>query len=231
MADNTMTSTASKKPGLFQRIARPFMAGLLAAFPLVLTLGIVYWLVRFIHDLLGPKSDFGRLLGSIGLQFVTSDVVAYLIGLSVTLALIYLLGLLVEAGMKNRWNVLVDTIMQRVPLVSTVYDTSKKLIRMFDQKGESEMKAMSPVLCHFGGERGTAVLALMPSEQPIHLDGYDYLAVLIPTAPIPFGGALLYVPADWVKPVDFAVDGLFNVYMTMGVTSPDYLHPQPATRG
>lgn len=231
MTDNVMKSTAGKKPGLFRRIARPFVAGLLAVFPLALTMAVVYWLARFVHDLIGPKSDFGRLLGSVGLQFVTSNVVAYLIGLGVGLALIYLLGLLVEAGMKNRWNVLVDTIMNRVPLVNTVYDTSKKLIRMFDQKGESEMKAISPVLCHFGGEGGTAVLALMPSDQPIHLNGYEYLAVLIPTAPIPFGGALLYVPADWVKPVDFAVDGLSNVYMTMGVTSPDYLQPRVASQG
>jgi len=230
MADNVMTEEVGKNPGLFQRIARPFIAGLLAVFPLVLTLGVVYWLAKFIRDLLGPKSDFGRVLGSIGLQFVTSNIVAYLIGLGVALALIYLLGLLVEAGMKNRWNALVDTIMKRVPLVSTVYDTSKKLIRMFDQKGESEMRAMSPVLCYFGGEGGTAVLALMPNEQPIHLGGFTYRAVLIPTAPIPFGGALLYVPADWVKPVDFAVDGLFNVYMTMGVTSPDYLQPRLAPR-
>jgi uncharacterized membrane protein len=101
---------------------------------------------------------------------------------------------------------------------------------MFDQKDESELKAMSPVLCHFGGEGGTAVLALMPSQERIHLNGYEYHAVLIPTAPVPFGGALLYVPADWVKPVDFAVDGLFNVYMTMGVTSPDYLKPRLAPR-
>lgn len=206
------------------------MAGLLAVFPLALTLAVVYWLANFVHNLLGPGSAFGRLLGSIGLQFVTSNVVAYLIGLGVALALIYLLGLLVQAGMKNRWNRFVDTIMHRVPLVNTVYDTSKKLIRMFDQKEEPELKAMSPVLCHFGGEGGTAVLALMPTQERIHLHGYEYHAVLIPTAPVPFGGALLYVPADWVKPVDFAVDGLFNVYMSMGVTSPDYLQRRLASR-
>ncbi len=231
MSDKVKSSGTGKKPGLLRRIAQPFFAGVLAVFPLALTLVVVYGLAKFVHDLLGPKSDFGRMLGSFGLQFVTSDVVAYLIGLGVALALIYLLGLLVQAGMKNRWNVLVDTLMHRVPLVSNVYDTAKKVIQMFDQKGESELKAMSPVLCHFGGEGGTAVLALMPSEQPIHMNGSAYRAVLIPTAPVPFGGALLYVPADWVKPVDFAVDGLFNVYMTMGVTSPDYLPPKPASQG
>jgi len=92
MADNVVMPTAGEKPGLLRRVARPFMAGLFAVFPLASTLAVVYWLAKFIHDLLGPKSDFGRLLGSIGLQFVTSTVVAYLIGLGVSLALIYLLG-------------------------------------------------------------------------------------------------------------------------------------------
>ena len=46
---------------------------------------------------------------------------------------------------------------------------------------------MSPVWCFFGG-KGAAVLALAPSAQPIEIDGQSYLAVLVPTAPVPFGG-------------------------------------------
>src|SRR5262249_8608274 len=59
--------------------------------------------------------------------------------------------------------------------------------------------AMRPVWCFFGGE-GTAVLALAPSAQEIEIEGRSYLAVLVPTAPVPFGGALIYVPHDWVRP-------------------------------
>lgn len=217
------TSPAQANESLFRRVFRPLIAGALATLPLALTLFVVLWLANFLQRFLGPGSLFGRLLGTIGLQFVTSPTVAYLIGLAGALMLIYLFGLLVQSRLKNRWEAFVDALMRRLPLVNTVYDSSKKLVGVFDRQRPSEIKKMSPVMCYFGGKGGTAVMALMPSPELIRLDGQDYHAVLIPTAPVPFGGALLYVPSAWVEPLDIGFDGLFNVYMSMGVTSRDYL--------
>jgi uncharacterized membrane protein len=84
---------------------------------------------------------------------------------------------------------------------------------------------MSPVWCFFGG-KGAAVLALAPSAQPIEIDGQSYLAVLVPTAPVPFGGALIYVPAPWVRPANIGVDKLTAIYVSMGITPP----PAPGSR-
>ncbi len=218
-----MDTAAADRSGWLRRIARPFFAGALAALPLALTVAIVLWLASFFQSFIGPGSLFGKLLEAIGLQLVPSRRLGYLIGLAAALLLIYLFGLLVEAGMKNRWHALVDTVMRRLPLVNTIYDSSKKLIAVFDRQGPAEMKEMQPVLCYFGGEGGTAVLALMPDPALIELRGHRYHAVLIPSAPLPFGGALLYVPAEWVKPANIPFDGLFNVYMSMGVTSKDLL--------
>lgn len=212
------------------RITKTFIAGLLAALPLALTLAVILWLADFIHDRLGPNSTIGKLLGSIGLKFVTSDTMAYVIGLSFSLLSIYLLGALVEAGMKTHWHALIDKVMNRLPLVSTLYRALKKLMRMFELKDQSELGAMSAVMCYFGGRGGTAVLALMPSPERIQLHGNDYYGVLIPTAPVPFGGAVLYVPVDWVEPLDLAFEELFNVYMSMGATSHEHLRARPASR-
>ena len=184
---------------------------------------------EFFHRFLGPDSGFGTMLESIGLKFVASEAVAYVIGVIVTLGLIYFFGVLVEAGMKNRWHALVDRVMDRVPLVKTIYNALKKLMRMFDLQEQTDLEAMSSVMCHFGGKGGTAVLALMPSAEKIQLHGREYYGVLIPTAPVPFGGAILYVPVDWVEPVDLAFDELLNVYMSMGATSAEYLRPAVAT--
>ena len=208
---------------LLKSLSRPFVAGLLALFPLALTIGLVAWMVDFLHGFLGPKSYFGRLLEAIGLNFVTSNLLAYLIGLAIALTVIYFLGVLVETGMKNRWHAFIDGIMKRLPLVRTIYNASKRLIGMLGRRDETELRSMSPVICHFGGEGGAAVVALMPSPERIAFHGRDYHAVMIPTAPVPFGGGLFFLPAEWVEPADFAVDGLVDIYMSMGVTSPDYL--------
>lgn len=223
-----MNTAKGKTQGVLRRISGTFVAGLLAALPLALTLAVLYWLIEYIHRLMGPQSALGNMLRSVGLKFATSELVAYLIGVVITLTLIYLLGLLVEAGMKNRMQTLVGNMMDRVPLVRSVYSTLKKLINMFDTREQADLKAMSTVMCYFGGKGGTAVLALMPSPERIHLHGQDYYGVLIPTAPVPFGGAILYVPVDWVETVDIAFDELLNVYMSMGATSADYLQEKTA---
>ncbi len=221
-----MGATEHLETGIFKQIARTFVAGLLAALPLALTLAVIVWSAEFIQRFLGPKSTIGKLLESFGLRFVSSEIVAYLLGVVLTLLLVYLIGVLVEAGLKNRWQFLIDYLFQRIPLVRTVYQTVSRLLEMFEPRDQSSLKAMSAVMCHLGGKGGTAVLALMPSPESVTLSGREYKAVLIPTAPVPFGGAILYVPEDWVEPADFAFDGLLNIYMSMGANSSDYLHPQ-----
>ena len=219
-----MSVSAKNKPGLLRTLSRTFLAGLLAALPLALTIAIIIWTAELIQRFLGPESAFGKLLGSIGLRFVTSDTIAYLIGVIGSLALIYMLGAFVEAGMKNRWHALVESILNRVPLVRTIYNTLNKLMRMFELQDETELKSMSAVMVNFGGkDDGTKVLALLTSPEPINLNGRDYYAVMIPTAPVPFGGAILYMPVEWVESANIEFDGLLNIYMSMGVTSADYL--------
>ncbi len=221
-----MNTSTKPGPGLFKRLSKTFIAGLLAALPLALTLAAIIWLVDFIYRFLGPKSAFGTLWKSFGLQFISSETAAYIIGVLMTLILIFMLGLLVQTGLKYRWQAMVDGVMESLPLVRTIYNAFSKLMRMFEQKEEADMKAMTAVMCHLGGKGGTAVLALMPSPEAIHLNGHDYYAVLIPTAPIPFGGAILYVPVEWVESADMEFDGLLNIYMSMGATSTDYLQRQ-----
>ena len=95
-----------------------------------------------------------------------------------------------------------DWLMMHIPIISNVYDLSKRFVAIVDRGGEDNLKSMRPVWCFFGGEGGAAVLGLMPSREPVMVGEHKYIAVLVPSAPVPFGGALIYVPADWIKPAD-----------------------------
>lgn len=223
-----MPSTSTIKSSFFGRVGKTFLAGLIAALPLALTIIAVIWVAELIHRYLGPNSFVGGLLGSIGLNFVSSELTAYLIGVGTIVVTVYLLGAAVEAGMKNRWRNFIASLFARLPLVRSVYQTLARLFTMFDKQDKTEFQSMSAVLIHFGGDStGTAVLALLTNPEPLYIRGKQYYAVIIPTAPIPFGGAILYAPEDWVEKVDFGFDGLLNIYMSMGVTSPDYFKSRP----
>ena len=52
----------------WQKLARCFMAGLLAILPLVLTIAIVSWVAGFVRSYLGPETWVGRVIESIGFK-------------------------------------------------------------------------------------------------------------------------------------------------------------------
>lgn len=199
---------------------KTLLAGFLAILPLSLTVAAVIWVGKLVHDMAGPQSTTGRLLVSIGMPFVTSDLAAYLIGFVFVLLAMFLLGILVQSGLEYRLKGLFDQVMRRLPLIGGIYDLTHRFVGIFDRQEQTDLKKMSPVWCFLGGEGGTAVLALLSSPAPLMFSGSPYYAVLIPTAPVPFGGGLLYVPAAWVKPAPFGVETLTSIYVSMGLTPP-----------
>jgi uncharacterized membrane protein len=202
------------------RIGRIFLTGLLAALPLLLTIFVIAWLLSLLNRYLGPSSGFGRLLTSLGFGLGASELVTYLVGLALIVAAIYALGLLVHSRLGAWVAAFFDRLIRRIPLVSSVYDISSRFVSIVDTKNGDSLKSMSPAWCYFGGKPGAAVLALLPSKTPIRLGGEDYLGVLVPSAPVPFGGALIYVPAAWVEPAQGGIDELMSVYVSMGITPP-----------
>lgn len=202
------------------RVLRVFLAGLLALLPLTVTVFVTAWVVNFLNGYFGPNTIFGRSLVSLGLSVGVSETAPYVIGLLALLIGIYVLGLVVETSVGSWIRRLFEALIARIPLVSNVYDLSKRFTSIMDTKEGNSLKTMSPVWCFFGGEPGAAVLGLMPSATPVVIGGTEYVGVLVPSAPVPVGGALVYVPKSWVKPAEGGVDDLMSVYVSMGVTPP-----------
>ena len=207
---------------------RVFLAGVLLLLPLAVTAFVVGWSVSFVYGFVGPGTVVGRFLTSLGLGFSSSSLAAYLIGILMVVGVIYLLGL-VAIVLQERLEHALDGIMRRIPLIGTVYDLSRRFVSMVDRKDADGLKSMSPVWCFFGGEPGgAAVLALLPSHEPVMVGAQRYLGILVPTAPVPIGGGLIYVPENWVTAADIGMDQLMSIYVSMGVTPPKSVAPLSA---
>jgi uncharacterized membrane protein len=159
---------------------------------------------------------------TIGFAFATDDIAAYILGfLSVTLC-VFLFGVLVQSGMKSRVQALGDQVFRKVPLIGSLYHLTHRFVAIFERQEGADLKNMSPVWCFFGGREGVAVLALLPSRNPVILNGRSHHAILVPTAPVPFGGGLLFVPAEWIEPAPFGFEAFTSIYVSMGVTAPAF---------
>lgn len=208
------------RPVIF--VARTIMTGLLAILPILITLLVIGWVASYVAAYLGPNSAFGRAMMQLG-SFVVDDNLAYAIGTVIVLTGLYFLGILIQSRLRSLWSRFFDETIGRIPLVGTIYKTITRFVQLLERRDDVDVKSMSPVWCFFSDERRTAVLGLMPSDETVQIEGEDYRIVMVPTAPVPFGGGLFFLPAEWVRPAAFGVEGLTNIYVSMGVTAPDYM--------
>lgn len=219
------------------KLVRCFMAGLLAVLPLILTVAIVGWVVSFLQGFVGPDTWFGRTLSSLGLRLFKDasgsgsgaveafegSVLAYLLGVVIVVIVLFTIGVFVEFGARKYLSSWGDRVFRRIPIIGSLYGSLKQLVDLFDRKDEAEIKSMSVVYCHFAEGGGPGVLALMPSAEKIIINGEEHFIVIIPTAPVPFGGGLVFFPTRLVTPSDMAVDSLISIYVSMGVTTPEFM--------
>lgn len=212
-------SQSAAKDRFSDHIVQTLVTGVFAILPLALTIAVVAWITRFLHDLVGPESMCGSVLRSIGMTVTACDVTAYVFGLVGAVLMVYGLGALIERKIGQRWRAAMDGAMQRIPVVSTLYDASKNLTSVFDRRQDS-LQGMSPVVCRFGDDAPVMIPALMPTADLVRVDGREYHVVVIPTAPVPFGGALVCVRAEWVTPAECSFDEMVGIYMSMGTSAP-----------
>lgn len=215
-----MSGVATKN---LKRLARFFLAGIVAVLPLVITVAIVAWAAGFVRKILGPGTLIGEGLTTLGLRFVTNDTAAYLIGGLLVLGGVLAIGIAVEAGAKSLVQRLSDIVMQRIPIIGSIYGTSKQLVTLFEKKDPEKLQGMKAVFCFFGEKTGAGLLALLVSPEQFCINGRSFFIVIVPTAPVPVGGGLFFVPVEMVQPTDVSVEGLMSIYVSMGVSASQFL--------
>jgi len=201
---------------------------MLAALPLLGTLWLLSIAIDFLLRWFGPDSRTGRLLEMLGVSVAGGNWPGYLIGLAIAVALLFALGLLVERGLATWLGWLVDAVVGRIPVVRTIYETLEKFVGVFAQRDRKRLQSMRPVWCRFGQGGDVAALGLLSSPDPILVEGRACYAVIIPTAPVPIGGGLLFMPVEWITPAEIGMEAVTSIYVSMGVTAPQFLGVPPA---
>ena len=134
-------------------ILSTFLTGLFAILPLVLTVALVVWVVTFIRGFVGPDTVVGNQIERLGgapPDGTAATLVQYLFGWAIVLAGIWAFGALLRTTLKNRIEGIVNAIIERIPIISSVYSTANQLVGMVRKSDESELSGMSAVYCTFG---------------------------------------------------------------------------------
>lgn len=208
-----------------RRLITGFLTGLAFLAPLLLTAIVLAWVFGQLLAFVGPESLVGRILTATGALFMARDsnpLLGFAIGVGLLIAAVTALGILVQDKAKKVLEEAVDGALGRIPLLGNIYRPVAQLVRGMSGSKAEEMSSMGVARVVFGG--GVETIAFLASSETFDLGGGPAKLVLIPTAPVPFGGALLLVPVDKVQSIpSMKFDDLAKLYLTMGMSPPPQL--------
>jgi uncharacterized membrane protein len=196
------------------------LTGLFAILPLVITIAILAWVVRYLEGILGPSGVLGEPLRQVGLQFVNDEATAWVVGLFVVLVGIWLLGVLMKSVARSQIEQAMNNVVNHIPVIKGVYKTAAQLVAMLRKEEQPELTAMDVVFCSFGEEMGGGFLGLLASPQVYLFGEHGYHLVYIPAVPVPMTGSLRFVRAERVVKVSMTAEQAMRVYLSGGILSP-----------
>jgi len=187
-----------------RHLSSTFLRGLGVVLPAALTIWIVVWLAIGAETLLRP------------LFLLLLPERYYLPGLGFVLGLviIYAAGVLVQVfAIQRLWEALLGVV-ERIPLVKTVYSAISDFVDFFSRgRGEG---ASTVVSVDVGA--GAALIGFVTDNAPVLLDpsGSGRIAVYLPLS-YQIGGYTVLVPRERVTPLDLKVEDAMRMVLTAGI--------------
>lgn len=192
---------------MMKHLSAIFFQGLFTILPLLVTVLVLYWL--------GSTAEYA--LGA-AIKWILPEA-WYVAGMGVVagIALIFIVGALI-----NIWGVpqlirLGEAIINRIPLVKTIYGAVRDLLGFFSV---SETGAdVSKVVMVTIGETDIRAVGLLMREHfddlPEGLGGEGKVAVYVPFS-YQIGGFTIIVPRERVQPLDISLEDAMRFIVTAG---------------
>lgn len=144
-----------------------------------------------------------------------------------TLFLLYLLGLLTASVFGRRLIQLVERIFTRLPLVKTIYNSTKQIVTSLG--GGQSMNFQRVVLVEFP-HPGMKCIGFLTAVMDDMDSGRKMASVFISTTPNPTTGYMQIVPLQDVSDTGWTVEEAVKLLMSGGILSPtkvafDKIHP------
>lgn len=203
----------SQRHGIARLLRSKFVAGLVVLVPIVITVQALRWLFVFVDGLAQPLAEavVGRPIPGIG--FLT------------TLAIVFLTGLIFSAGPFKALLEGVEGLVEDVPLVGTVYGTTKKVLAGFGN-AQARSGFQRFVLARLPGR--TTPGFLTGSFRLKRRDGSNQhlCTVYVPTNHL-YVGDVVVLPVEDVLETDLSVEDGVSLILSAGASVPAEVGEKP----
>lgn len=179
--------------------ANTFLKGLIFTLPIVATFGLLYWLFVSAETLLKVPLSFILPAG----WYVPG------MGVVAAIGLIFVFGILVQAYIIKHVFICFDAILERIPLVNSIYGSARDLLEFIaGDKGEHMQKVVTYQI-----NDEARLVGFVTSEGVSVGESNDLIAVYFPMS-YQIGGYLLYLPREKCEVLDIPVKDAMQQVLT-----------------
>jgi uncharacterized membrane protein len=196
------------------------LGGLMLVMPVLITVWIIYWLYSILErHLIDPLARLvlWKIQGGqpdAELPYWFEAYAAPLIGILIALLLLYGLGFFVHSRLRR----VLDWLLLRVPVISSVYNGVKSVFQALDKR-PGQQRPQRMVLVAFP-HPGMRVPAFVTSSCQDIETGKVILCVYVPTTPVPTSGYFLLVPEEEVTELNWSAEQALQTIISAGFTAP-----------
>ncbi len=224
--DTSMDETRAKP-----KRVRYFVAGIFTVIPLGVTVIVLYYLVKGLSAIgqwpaLFVQTQLAKLFGvdlHVGkperfLDILATEWFRDIIAVLLVIALIYTTGAMTTNFIGRRLVMLFEWILDRIPLVRTIYGGVKKLVSLLQQDTGADVERV--VLIDFPSTEMKAV-GLVTRTFADKATGRKLAAVYVPTTPNPTNGYVEIVPVERIISTNWTFDEAISFVVSGGAIAPD----------
>lgn len=214
-----------RKPGFLAWLRSRLIAGLVIATPIVIPVFVLIVVISWVDERIKPI-----VRSAIPIQFRNHEflgisvdtLIGYIPGLGVLFAVICLI--LLGAFAANWIGGIVirvsERIVERVPIVSTLYTPLRQLVEIFSDKESSSFKEVVLVEYPREGTWAVGFVTARARDEIEHKLNAEYVGVFVPTTPNPTSGFLIFVPESQVRHLTMSVEDGAKLIVSAGVVMP-----------
>ena len=234
-----LPSARGERLSFIDDFRRFFLRGLAAIMPTLITLWLLVWVWDFLWNNIGFHIMQGIrwiwLMSSvrgtipftppalIGRQLNDDDFSTRLLGVGLSILLIYIVGVFVGNLLgRTAWK-LAEIGVMKIPLVRAIYPAVKQVTDFLLSERTAQFQG-SKVVAVEPHEKGIWSIGLVTGgglRQLSEATGREMITVFVPSSPTAFSGYVLVVPRESVVELPLKVEEAMRLLVSGGVITPD----------
>lgn len=183
-----------------------FIGGFIVVLPIIVSIFVLLWLFEFLTDKIRPITIL--VIQTTRLN----ELVASLLAIIIILLLFFVVGLIVQTKIGKFFIQLIEErLLKRIPFYKIIKET---IVQLFGS--EKLFFKYAALVKPFSND--TMILGFVTDEST-----NDYVTVFIPSVPAPTGGYIYNIKKENVIKLDYPVEQVMKVVLSLGAGSKEFL--------